>query len=110
MISSILSVSYFSSFYEVYEDKDKNGYRWKQALEGSVTPTIDSNLKDKINNNEKSFRDEYQYQYNPEEAEYPLQPKYIDEIIDDGKSASFNNDDIVDEEEAIDHFAKWKEY
>ena len=59
MISSILSVSYFSSFYEVYEDKDKNGYRWKQALEGSLTPTIDSNLKDKINNNENNQYNQY---------------------------------------------------
>ena len=102
---SIIGSSFFTSFFEVFEEKSKPGWRWKRAMEGNLSDDVQEQLKKQIFG-ERKLNDLYDFEYNPEVDDYPPKPKYVDEV--DGSSTPGGSGD-VDEEESTVHFAKWRE-
>lgn len=102
---SIVGSSFFTSFFEVFEEKSKPGWRWKRAMEGALSDDVQEQLKRQIFG-ERKLHDSYNFEYDPEVDDFPPRPKYVDEV--DGSSAPGGSGD-VDEDESSIHFAKWKE-
>eukprot|EP01041_Mallomonas_annulata_P004656 gene4656-9239_t len=77
MVTSLIASGYFTSFFEVFEEKDKNGWRWTKAMENAL-PADEQELLHAAVYGEKKFTEQYDYEYNPEIDDYPPLPKYID--------------------------------
>ena len=105
LTAGVLSASYFTSFYEVYEEKTKAGWRWKQALEGTSLTDVDDLIE--RNSNEKKIADIYDFPYDPMVSEFPPQQIYVDEIP--GVPAPPTAAGDMDENEWKTHYAEWKE-
>lgn len=103
LMASILSTSYFSAFYEVYEEKSKGGWRWKKAMEGTSLSDVDALIE--RNSREKRMADVFDYDYDPMVEEFPPQQVYIDEIP--GQAVTPATGDM-DEGEWRDHYTAWK--
>jgi hypothetical protein len=70
-----------TSFYEVFEEKDKNGWRWNRAVEGILPEDVQAKLKEQVfGNSNAPLYETYQFDHNPQIDEYPPLPKYIDEV------------------------------
>lgn len=114
MTSSLLSTSYFASFFEVFEEKATNGWRWKKAMEGSaaISSTATnamgggSALEEKIGQKISKLADLYDNAYDPEIDDYPPLPKYIDEVEDPEQVIKGGSGEL-DEDEALEHFQAW---
>ena len=75
------SIGYMTSFYEVFEEKDKNGWRWNRAVEGILPEDVQAKLKEQVfGNSNAPLYETYQFDHNPQIDEYPPLPKYIDEV------------------------------
>ena len=120
MASSIFGAAYFTAFYEVFEEKGKNGWRWKKAMDGSLTEDVQERLRREVFE-QKNTSELYDYEYDPQIEEFPPQPKYVDErdmLVFGEKwnpkgSGSGNGNQggagDIDEEEAAKHFLDWRE-
>lgn len=114
MASSIAGAAYFTAFYEVFEEKTKNGWRWKKAIDGSLTEDVQERLRREVFEKENTS-ELYDYEYDPQIEEFPPQPKYVDErdmLIFGQKwkpQGSSNSAGDIDEEEAAKHFSDWRE-
>ena len=108
MVSSLISTSYFASFYEVYEEKSKNGWRWKKALEGNTLSAEDqAKLAEQVFGDNGNLNDMYTNNYDPEIDDYPPLPKYLDEL-DGAEPTTQGGSGELDEGEAREHFEAWK--
>ena len=77
----VIYIGYFTSYYEVFEEKDKNGWRWKRSVDGILPDDVQSKLKEQVfGNADAPLYDTFQFDYNPQIDEYPPLPKYIDEV------------------------------
>ena len=76
-IVSLLSTSYLSAFYEVFEKKDEDGWRWKRAMDGMTSSDEIAKAESK---DLTKLSDKYDYKYDPDIDDYPPLPKYIDEV------------------------------
>ena len=106
MVSSMIGVSYLTSFFEVYEEKSKNGTRWRKAIEGTLSDDVQAKLSEQVFGKE-ALEDKYDYDYNPEIDEYPPQPKYLDEVQGDSSNMP-GGSGAVDETVSNEHFIAWK--
>jgi len=77
MITSLLATGYFTQFFEVFEEKDKNGWRWKKAMDEALPEDEQAKLREQIFG-KKKFTEQYDYEYNPMIDDFPPAPKYID--------------------------------
>lgn len=75
---SVLSTSYFTAFYEVYEEKGKGGWRWKKSLEGTNLSDVDALIERTSKNS--TMADVYDYAYDPMVEEFPPRQMYIGEL------------------------------
>lgn len=107
MIASILSSAYFTSFYEIFEEKGKNGWRWAKAMEGSLPVDVDAKLAGELSGTAKKNGDLYDYNYDPQIDDFPPVPKYVDEV--DGTDAAAGAGEL-DEDEEQEHFEKWRQF
>ena len=108
MIIALLSTSYFASFFEVFEEKSKNGLRWKKALEGNtMSPEEQAKLNEQVFGVEKNLNDLYDNNYDPEIDDYPPLPKYMDELDPADPAITKGGSGELDEEEAMQHFEAW---
>eukprot|EP01036_Dinobryon_divergens_P022431 gene22431-30684_t len=114
MASSIAGAAYFTAFYEVFEEKTKNGWRWKKAIDGSLTEDVQERLRREVFE-KKNTSELYDYEYDPQIEEFPPQPKYVDErdmLIFGQKwkpQGSSNSAGDIDEDEAAKHFSDWRD-
>lgn len=110
MTSSLLSTSYFASFFEVFEEKSMNGWRWKKAMEGSVATSTSAASKtggsDALEEKAGKLADLYDNAYDPEIDDYPPLPKYLDEVEDPEQVIKGGSGEL-DEDEALEHFQAW---
>ena len=107
MFFSMLGVSYFSSFFEVFEEKSKDGWRWRKAVEGELPDDPTKELTKGLAPTE--LRDLYEYEYDPEVAEYPRKPKYIDEVDGSGDPTLAGGSGEIDEPSEQANFDEWKQ-
>lgn len=98
MVVSLLTSAYFTSFYEVFEEKSKNGSRWAKAMENALPKDEQEKLRQQVYQKRTNVV-QYDYNYDPEIDDYPAKPKYIDE----GENLSGPHDE--DKESEV--FAKW---
>ena len=120
MAASIFGAAYFTAFFEVFEEKSKNGWRWKKAMEGTLTEDTQERLRREVFGKENSS-DLFDFAYDPQVDEFPPQPKYVDErdmlifgpkkTADgaDSKQKDQGGTGDVDEDEANEHFQNWRE-
>ena len=106
-VSCLLFTSYFSSFYEVYEDKGKNGWRWKKALDGNTLSAEDqAKLTAEVFGEHRNLDDLFNNSYDPEIDDYPPLPKYLDELEKPEQKIQGGSGEL-DEGEAKEHFDSW---
>ncbi len=108
MFFSMLGVSYFTSFFEVFEEKSKNGWRWRKAVEGELPDDPTKQLTQGLEQTE--LRDLYEYEYDPEIDEYPRKPKYIDEVDGSGDPTIAGGSGEIDEPSEQANFEEWKQW
>lgn len=111
MVASMTGVSYFTSFFEVFEEKSKNGWRWRKAVEGELPDDVTKQLSEDIFDKDAGeLSDMYDYAYDPEIDEYPPLPKYVDEVdgSDDPTLAAGGGD--IDEPDEQKNYSAWKEW
>ncbi len=108
MFFSMLGVSYFTSFYEVFEEKSKNGWRWRKAVEGELPDDPTKQLTQGLSQTE--LRDLYEYEYDPEIDEYAPKPKYIDEVDGSGDPTIAGGSGEIDEPAEQQNFNEWKQW
>ena len=106
MFFSMLGVSYFTSFFEVFEEKSKNGWRWRKAVEGELPDDPTRQLTEGLK--ETELKDLYEYEYDPEIDEYPRKPKYIDEIDGSGDPTIAGGSGEIDEPAEQSNYEEWK--
>lgn len=106
MIVSMLSTSYLTSLFEVFEEKGKNGIRWEKAVEKAWTPDLKSKLSDTYMGSAE-IGDKYEYSYDPHVAEFPPRPKYIDELQPKAQTIQGGSGEL-DETESSQHFESWR--
>lgn len=116
---AILVSGYFSSFYEVYEDKKNAGWRFKRVMRGSANDEISKRLKSKVFGDAEGgpFSEVYDYDYDPDIHDYPETPKYADQVQRHAlkgeeseapvKNAAASGTGFLDEEESTELFDKW---
>lgn len=106
MIISLLTSSFVTTFFEVFEDKNKNGWRWQKSSEGLLKPDDKARLSSLYGM--EQLGDKYDFQYNPMVDEFPPKPKYIDEI--DGKDPLISGGSgELDEAESLVHYNEWRQ-
>ena len=105
-ISSLISTGYFTSFYEVFEKKEENGWRWKRAMDGILTS--DEEAKAAQMSEKAKLGDMYDYHYTPDVDDYPPRPKYVDEIEKPEEMIQGGSAEL-DETDAKVHYDEWKE-
>ena len=66
MIAGMLSTSYFTSQYEVFESKGKGGSRWAKAQEGTLPADVEAKLAKEVYGTSNRADDQYDYEYNPQ--------------------------------------------
>lgn len=76
---SLVTTAYFTSFYEVFEEKHKNGWRWRSALKGSFSVAEEAEMRKEIYG-ERIGRNIYGFKYEPDVDDFPPLPKYLDEL------------------------------
>ena len=107
MMSCLISTSYFASYFEVYEEKSKNGWRWKKALEGNTLSAEDqAKLADQVFGESRDLNDKYKNNYDPEIDDYPPLPKYLDEL-ENSEPLTQGGSGELDEDDAKKHFDAW---
>jgi hypothetical protein len=103
MIVAIMSTAFTTSCFEVFEDKNKNGWRWEKAIN-----TVSSETKSQLSNSigTVEMNDKFEFAYDPHVAEFPPKPKYIDEVegVDPLEKRSDNEHD---EKESKLHYETW---
>lgn len=121
MAISVLSAAYFTSFYEVFEEKNKPGWRWKKALGRNSIDDVTKIYSDELLGHNalncedgiSANTDKYDFEYDPEIDENPRQPKYLDEVTEGAASptaiTSNGGSGQIDELESEEHFNKWYE-
>lgn len=80
MIFGLFGNAYLSSFFEVFEDKSKNGYRWNKAVKGYLEPNLEAKLNKKVFGKQPNLDSYHLVPYDPDVDENPYQPKYLDEL------------------------------
>jgi hypothetical protein len=103
LMASTMASAYYTTFYEVYEEKGKGGWRWKKSLEGTSISDVDALIV--RNSKETKMTDAYDYAYDPMIDEFPPQQIYIDEIPGQVVPPSAGD---MDEGEWRDHYDSWK--
>ena len=104
MICSMFANSLLSANYEVFEDRSKNGSRWRKAVAGYLEPNLEAKLSSRIFN-KKTVESFHLIRYNPEIEENPYQPKYLDEMPG---AAPLAGQGDLDETESKTHFDTWR--
>lgn len=66
MIAGMLSTSYFTSNYEVFESKGKGGSRWAKAQEGTLPADVEAKLAKEVYGGADRADDLYDFEYNPQ--------------------------------------------
>jgi hypothetical protein len=79
MIVSLFAHSFLGSQFEVFEEKSKNGSRWRKAIKGYLEPHLEAKLNEKIFS-KQSYDSYYIFPYDPEVDEAPYKPRYLDEL------------------------------
>jgi hypothetical protein len=106
MIASMLTTSFVTSYYEVFESKGKGGSRWAKAQEGTLPADVEAKLAKEVYGSGNKADDLYDYEYNPQIDDYPAQPKYVDEL----KPVEAGGSGELDEGESLEHFEKWRQW
>ena len=106
MIASMLTTSFATSFYEVFESKGKGGSRWAKAQEGTLPADVEAKLAKEVYGSGNKADELYDYDYNPQIDDYPAQPKYVDEM----KPVEAGGSGELDEGESLEHFEKWRQW
>ena len=105
MLVALNAHAYGSSFFEVFEEKSKNGWRWAKAMEGSILPEhIQKTIASKVFETDKKQNDHYDYLYDPQVDDYPPVAKYIDDLPENQGDGSGDQDEAV----AAESFEAWK--
>lgn len=104
MSTGLLTASYFTAKYEVFEVKGKGGWRWKKAME-DIQSQDEKILADQVMKTEKEM---YDYDYDPMIDDYPYQMKYLDELDGGLEAPGVGGTGTLDEDEAAEHYASWK--
>ena len=103
MAFSVIAAAYFTSFYEVFEEKSKAGWRWKRAVKGILSDEVQERLRQQVygegTNGGVPLTQEYEVDYDPQVDDYPPLPKYMDEV--DGSGGK-----TIDPED-VEHYNKW---
>jgi hypothetical protein len=81
---AVLSSAYFTSFFEVYEDKSRDGWRWKRSLEGFLPDDVSRKLQTEVFGEKSAIKELYEYTYDPQVDDYPHAPKFLDEVDGSG--------------------------
>ena len=76
MIAGMLSTSYFTSNYEVFESKGKGGSRWAKAQEGTLPADVEAKLAKDVFGASNKADELYDYEYNPQVRSYRLHKHY----------------------------------
>lgn len=105
-IISLISTGYYTSFYEVFEKKDENGWRWKRAMDGILTSDEQAKAA-QMSENEK-LSSMYDYYYTPDVDDYPPRPKYVDEVEKPEEMIQGGASEL-DETSAKLEFDEWKD-
>lgn len=79
LAASIASSAFFTLFFEVFEEKSKNGWRWKQAMENALPEDERKRLEDQVFGKATKITENFSFEYDPEIDDYPPKPKYLDE-------------------------------
>lgn len=106
---SVMCTGYCTSFYEVFEERGKNGWRWKRAIEGFLPEDVQARLKEQVfgSANTPMFED-YDYAYDPQIDDYPPLPKYLDEVNPaENSDIGAGGSGELDEDESQAHFQRW---
>lgn len=101
-IASIMSSAYITTFFEVFEEKNKNGWRWNKALKGSLPGEVEASLSAQVFS-DKAMVDTYDFQYDPQIDDFPPAPKFVDDLPENQVIANGE----IDEVEAKQHFDGW---
>ncbi|KAJ1434141.1 hypothetical protein B484DRAFT_417584 [Ochromonadaceae sp. CCMP2298] len=104
MAFAIVSSAYLTSFYEVYEEKSKNGWRWKRALEGFLSDDMQVKLKSRVFD-ERPMNELFNFNYDPQVDDFVGAKKYLDD--DDESENTAGGTGEVDDSEAESHFENW---
>jgi hypothetical protein len=108
LAASVLWSGFCTSYYEVFEEKDKNGWRWKRALEGFLPADVQAKLREQVFGVADSPMTElYDFAYDPQIDDFPPKPKYLDEV--EGGEVSVGGSGELDEDESRAHFEKWRD-
>lgn len=107
LVACTMITSFVNAHFEVFEEKSKNGWRWKKAMESTITPDLKDRLTNQFFGTIESG-DKYDFAYNPQIDDYPPLPKYLDELEDKAITLSGGSGDI-DEVESKEHYETWKE-
>ena len=80
MIVSMLFTGYNSCFFEVFEEKNKNGWRWAKALDNALPKDLRIRLNEEVYGKTRLY-DMYDYEYDPQVDDYPRGPRFFGENI-----------------------------
>jgi len=108
---SVLCSGYFTSFYEVFEEKSKNGWRWKRAAEGFLPADVQARLKQQVfGAGDTPITELYDFAYDPQIDDYPPLPRYLDEVngVDSADGLGIGGCGELDEDVAQQHYEDWK--
>jgi len=70
IIASTLSAAYITTFYEVYEEKGKNGWRWQKAMDDALPEAVRERLNDLVYGTRR-ISQKYDYDYDPQVDDLP---------------------------------------
>lgn len=110
MAVSVMWSGYCTSFYEVFEERGKNGWRWKRAVEGFLPEDVQAKLKEQVFGSANApLLEDYDYAYDPQIDDYPPLPKYLDEVNPaENSDIGSGGSGELDEDESQEHFQRWK--
>lgn len=110
---SVLFTGFFTSHFEVFEEKSKGGWRWKRALEGYLPEALSAQLEQHLFGKQEKNVDFYDFEYDPMIDDFPPKPKYLDEVDPDapqsGAAVAGSNESQLDETECAEHYSRWRQ-
>lgn len=105
MIVGMMTTSFATSYYEVFEPKDKSGSRWKKSQAGTLDSDVEERLAKEVYGSSVKENDMYDYDYNPQVDDYPLISQYTEETE---AAVRGGGNGELDEGESQEHFQKWR--
>lgn len=95
--AGIITSSIGTSWFEVFEEVGKGGWRWKRSQEGFLPEDMEKELKERLSKKDKTTQ-AFDFAYDPD-----VEENAVSQDDDDKREATFD----MDMEKEIEHYDNW---